>query len=359
MRGINICFDYENDDIPTRLCYPEKIIELPSEQFYQFKKNPHGDRLFIDRNEEFMYEGEHDEYHGLLLTSKATEDGIFVMSTPFKREVAHVPYARYYLDLEQNPALREFNADMVGAIDKIVNTAVENQVDGQYVTVTPKIRSMVNDGSFNEELLFRMLQDRDEIDEVSYDYETERIYILLAPDHVQRTDDSHLRELSDEDIEIMCAKHILWQHDAGGERADFSCCLIKDKDLSQRNLMDADFTGAKFSNTRLWKASLCFSNFDGAQFYNCDLSSVVAEECSFKNCDIRNCEMQNGIYTHSNLTGTVMRGCELYGVSLQNCCLEDTDFTDSNDQSVNRRGTTLDEQEWLDEAEEIKISMGG
>ena len=42
MRGINICFDYENDDIPTRLCYPEKIIELPSEQFYQFKKNPHG-----------------------------------------------------------------------------------------------------------------------------------------------------------------------------------------------------------------------------------------------------------------------------------------------------------------------------
>ena len=27
MRGINICFDYENDDIPTRLCYPEKIID--------------------------------------------------------------------------------------------------------------------------------------------------------------------------------------------------------------------------------------------------------------------------------------------------------------------------------------------
>ena len=155
----------------------------------------------------------------------------------------------------------------------------------------------------------------------------------------------------------MCAKHTLWLNDAGGEQADFSNCLLKDLDLSRKNLNSAVFVGAEFTNTRLCGTELCFAVLNNAKFYNCDLSDTVAEEAEFKGVDCIGSNFSRGIFTHSNFVGAIFSDCEMCCVSMQSCCIEETEFGDLNLTSVNLRDCSYDEQEWTEETLGQNISM--
>ena len=110
-----------------------------------------------------------------------------------------------------------------------------------------------------------MLSERPEIAEVDYDYENDTVSVALADEHIRFTDENGMRYLTEQDIEIMCAKHILWLNDEGGEQADFSNCVIRGMDLSRRNLNQAIFDGAKISNTQLYSAELCYASCVGTK----------------------------------------------------------------------------------------------
>ena len=139
----------------------------------------------------------------------------------------------------------------------------------------------------------------------------------------------------------MCAKHVLWLHDAGGEQADFSKCLLKDLDLSGKNLINAVFDGAKFINTNLRKASLCFSLFNETKFQNCNCIDIVAEESEFKNAECVACNFDGGIFTHSDFTGAKFYDCTIKNGSLQNCCLERINIGDMELGDVYMRGAVI------------------
>ena len=136
--------------------------------------------------------------------------------------------------------------------------------------------------------------------------------------------------MNSEEVEIICAKHILWLHDAGGEQADFSNCLIKDMNMSGKNLINSVFDGAKFVNTDLRRASLCFALFNSTRFQNCNLSNVIAEESEFKNAECIACDFDRAIFTHSDFTGAKFYDCTMKNGSLQNCCIDKTEFGDMN-----------------------------
>lgn len=150
------------------------------------------------------------------------------------------------------------------------------------------------------------------------------------------------------EIEIICAKHALWIYDEkGGERADFSNCLIENVDLSNCNLCGADFSGANFINCKLDDASMCDADFKNAKFKRCSLRHFTAEGANFKGTDFYNCDLNGAYFTGSNFTESKIADCNFYKASFMNCCLESCKSTNCNPKIANMSNVSYDESEWL------------
>lgn len=161
------------------------------------------------------------------------------------------------------------------------------------------------------------------------------------------------------ELEIICAKHALWIYgESGGERADFSNCLLENVNLSNCNLCGADFSGATFINCNLDDASMCDADFENAKFKRCSIRHFTAEEANFKGSDFYNCDLRGTCFTHSNFTNSKMADCNFSEASFMNCCLESWITTDCNLKIADMRNVSYDESEWLSE-QECGVTMGG
>lgn len=151
------------------------------------------------------------------------------------------------------------------------------------------------------------------------------------------------------EIEIICAKHALWIYgEKGGERADFSSCLIENVDLSNCNLCSTDFSGTTFINCKLDDASMCDADFKNAKFKQCSLRHFTAEGADFTESDFYNCDLQGAYFTASNFSEA----------SFMNCCLESWITTDCNLKIADMRNVSYDKSEWFEYNNEC-MSMGG
>ena len=109
--------------------------------------------------------------------------------------------------------------------------------------------------------------------------------------------------ITQEEADIMCAKHLLWLYDEnGGKQADFTNYDLTDICLEHNNLHSAIFINTKLKNTNLENSQLCFADFSYAkiqdsQFNNCDM-----EESIFDDAYITDCEFENVITTNSNIS---------------------------------------------------------
>lgn len=157
------------------------------------------------------------------------------------------------------------------------------------------------------------------------------------------------RILSDEEISVMCAKHILWLCDAGGEQADFSDCLLERRDFMHKNLNGAVFKNAKIVSSTFYDAELCFASFEGAEIDSCSFLECTAEEAVFKDALFISTELDGGQYAHSNFTDAVFRDSTLQGANLANCCIDGTDFGDADICFANLKNTSENEEEWARE----------
>lgn len=164
---------------------------------------------------------------------------------------------------------------------------------------------------------------------------------------------------SSTELEIICAKHALWIYGVtGGERADFSNCLLENVNLSNCNLCGADFSGATFINCKLDDASMCDADFGNAKFKRCSLRHFAAEEADFKDSDFYNCDLRGACFTHSNFTKSKMADCNFHETSFMNCCLESWISTNCNLNIADMSNVSYLESEWLNE-QEVGITMGG
>ena len=255
--------------------------------------------------------------------------------------------------LERHPAILAYAVEMSRLADRYAKQAVDSQLDG-----IGRIRYYdMNSGAFrdhiDEELLLDMILDHPEIEEIESDFEGYDFTIAEG----YRPKEQPLRELDEDEVEVMCAKHVLWHNGEGGEQADFSNCLIRDADLRHKNLMNANFDGARFIGVKFKDASLCFSSFDGASFYDCDLEKATAEECSFKGAKFVRTDLIWTAFGHSNMAGAQFIDCGTQNAIFQNCCIENADFGNASQGSMHMENTSDNEQEWLADAGEIKMKM--
>ena len=304
-----------------------------------------------------MYQDNDGVNHCLLVLCEERDDGIIVESegSSYARYSAYLPCARKLVQQEQYPSLTAHADEMRWLADKYVQKALNGQLDCQYRIDFDEVRNLCRHNEFNDDLFMDMLSDRDEIDDI--EFFDDGCTVTISEPYLRQEDEENLRRLNSEEVEIICAKHILWLHDAGGEQADFSNCLIKDLNLQVKNLINCCFDGAKFVNTDLRRASLCFALFNGTRFQNCNLSNVIAEESEFKNAECVACDFDRAIFTHSDFTGAKFYDCTMKNGSLQNCCIDKTEFADMNLDPVDMRNCSEDEQRWTAEQLGENISM--
>lgn len=161
------------------------------------------------------------------------------------------------------------------------------------------------------------------------------------------------------ELEIICAKHALWIYgESGGERADFSNCLLENVNLSNCNLCGADFSGAAFINCRFGNASMCDADFENAKFKRCSLRHFTAKGANFKGSDVYNCDLNGAYSTESNFTGSKVDDCNFYKASFRYCCLESWECANCDIHIADMRNVSYDETEWLNKEDE-GMSMGG
>ena len=147
--------------------------------------------------------------------------------------------------------------------EQYTQKAIIDQQSGMYRILTDELAL----DKVETQLLVGMLEDRPEI--AYLDDLGDELCIKLNPEYAH--EEKELPRLSQEDADVICAKHVLWLHDAGGEQADFSGYDLSGLNLSHRNLNSAIFAGTRMYETNLAQTELCFSDFTEATLFSCDL----------------------------------------------------------------------------------------
>ena len=206
--------------------------------------------------------------------------------------------------MEESSVLTEFVDRMIRITDELVDQIKTGQLDGEFHFHQDSVQASAAGEPVSLDLLCEMLYERPEIAGVElYDDE---VHVTVAPDYAVYENNTNYHVLNQEQVDVICALHTLWLNNVGGEQADFTDCLLKDINLTSRNLNYAVFTGAKLVNCMMYDAKLNTSIFDGAKLQNCQLINAQAEHCSFRNAFIVMTDIEAASTKHSNFTGATI-----------------------------------------------------
>ena len=206
--------------------------------------------------------------------------------------------------MEESTVLTEFVDRMIRITDELVDQIKTGQLDGEFHFHQDSVQASVAGEPVSLDLLCEMLYERPEI--AGVELCDDEVYVTVAPDYAVYENNTNYHVLNQEQVDVICALHTLWLNNVGGEQADFTDCLLKDINLTSRNLNYAVFTGAKLVDCMMYDAKLNTSIFDGAKIQNCQLINAQAEHCSFRNAFIVMTDMDAANTKHSNFTGATI-----------------------------------------------------
>lgn len=225
--------------------------------------------------------------------------------------------------MEESSVLTEFVDRMIRITDEMVDQIKECQVDGEYRFYANSFDVAADDEPADFDLFMAMLAERPEIAEVDY-AEDDQLYAILKPEFATYEDDSHRRKLTQQEVDVICAKHTLWLHDDSGEQADFTDCLLKGIDFSNRELDQAIFTGAKMVDCNLHETRLNGANFSNVKMYYCCAVRMQAKNSNFKGAFIQMSDLSISDLLHSNFSQTIFSNSTGGHCDMSDCCFDGT-----------------------------------
>lgn len=340
-----VLVDASTAKVPQR-CSARRIVEISKEQFEEFRKAPDKTYSFLEENTGYCRLGSYGEMDCLLVLPEDGRDGMLVMTNGTNQadKVAYMPFARDILRQERYFALSEYNRFMAELVEKYATAAVENQIDGKVIINLPQLKKDVQYYDFDERMFVEMLSERPEIAIV--EWSEEAYYVAVAHEFLRMEDDSDLIPLSQQEFEIMCAKHKLWLLDSGGEQADFSGRLLRKLDMTRISLDNAIFKGAKLTDCEMTYSTMKNANFDGTKIYNCRYNWIVATDASFRGTKFLGSDLANTKLNRSNLCEAVFRDCFVNGLDLTDSCVDRTDFCMIPTEEINMTDCCFDEKQW-------------
>ena len=296
-RRKEVCFE------PSE-CEIEKVIHLSDSDFARFQQTLLDNYDFLHENADLM-RVENGVTHCLLVVGETFEDGILVNSegSDYARYAAYFPNAKSFLLTqgqtqqvvqEEAPveaaspsavggisaALLAYGEKMNRLVDLAIFQALECHDQSTYIISPSELQDTSVRDPFDVELFIAMLKERPEIVDMDVGDNGE-VMVTLSLESIIEHDLSKMRVLTQDDVEIMYAKHILFNHDEGGEKADFSGCRLTNLDMRHMQFNGADFTGALLEGVRMNDAGLCFCTFRDAKLVGCNLNGAIAEESDF------------------------------------------------------------------------------
>ena len=290
-----------------------------------------------------LYVGSDGVTNALLILNNQTGEGILVNSegSSYARYSAYLPFAKPYLDYE-----------LARIADYCVSEGAENTSDGLWAITFDEIHEQfdmdVSENSGIQEELLDLLRTRQEIAKIiatEDEFEIQYSLDICPPVPVLK---EKYEEISQEDVDVAVAKHMLWVHDVpGGERADFSGKRLRDLDLSGYKLNSALFRDALLENCQFNSAELCFADFSGAVLKDCKLQYVSADELNLKSAFLENCDFSYLIGCHCNFADATFSECNLFNGKAMQCCFDNTTFycTDLDDAEIDP-GEGISERQW-------------
>lgn len=354
---INVPLRRKDTEIETSPCMVEKTVELSADWFDHFSQNLLNHYDFILENTDCMYQDKDGMNHCLLVLGEGRDDGILVEAegSSYARYSAFVPNARQLLRQEQRyePALQSYCDRMQAAMNEIVQTAPSRQQNGMLKIPLSDFSPSPGEYLLDTAMLCEMLSGQPEFDTAEL-FEDE-ILMQMNPKYLP-AEKKEYRPLSQEQADIICAKHILWLYDAGGEQADFSGYELSDLNLSHRNLNSALFNGALLSGTSFQESYLCFADFTGAKIENCNAKNIAADEAVFKNAVVRNCNFSGAFMEHCNFSGADLTGTTVKNARMQNACIDGATVPDTVFEQADFRNYSTDEQDWSEPSDPV-LSM--
>lgn len=357
---INTRLHCKDEEVKAENYIVEKVIELDDEEYESLCEDLMANRDFITENKESIYVDNNGTVHCILALGKSYDDGILINSEgyDYARYYSLIPNARQLVILDKYPVLNHFIERMAEVTENILSKAVaQSSEDNRNYIAELDEYNIPGEPIISPALLDDMLTDSGMVDDTILHDDSIELY--LTEQAVNTRYREHYDANWTTELEIICAKHALWIYDEkGGERADFSNCLLENVNLSNCNLCGADFSGATFINCNLDDASMCDADFENVRFERCSFKHYTAEGGNFKGSDFYNCDLNGAYFTGSNFTNSKIADCNFYKTSFMNCCLESCKCTNCNLKIANMSNVSYDELEWLSE-QECGVTMGG
>ena len=330
----------------------EDVVKLSTEEFANFCNHMNEDYDFISKNSDKYRVDESGIARCLLVVGKGQEDGILVISEGYSypRHTAYLPYAKAIVQQEKYPSLTKLNKNMVEAVDEQVEKALRYQKQGQYSFPESEL---YDKEPFNMDVFISMLAERPEINMSGQDDDIVRI--VVAPKFAYEEDDSHLKVITQKEFELIYAKHLLWLDNGSGEQADFSNCLLRNLEMSDRWLENMIFDNAKIIDSRMNGANVNASSFKGTRIIKTECMEMTAIDSDFTGARFSNCDLSRADMTSSNLTKTAFWDCHFYNSVLRESCLEKTKFHRTDIEDCDTTDCVYDEQEWTEQKNGLKL----
>ena len=330
----------------------EDVVKLSTEEFANFCNHMNEDYDFISKNSDKYRVDESGIARFLLVVGKGQEDGILVISEGYSypRHTAYLPYAKAIVQQEKYPSLTKLNKNMVEAVDEQVEKALRYQKQGQYSFPESEL---YDKEPFNMDVFISMLAERPEINMSGQDDDIVRI--VVAPKFAYEEDDCHLKVITQKEFELIYAKHLLWLDNGSGEQADFSNCLLRDLEMSDRWLENMIFDNAKIIDSRMNGANVNASSFKGTRIIKTECMEMTAIDSDFTGAKFSNCDLSRADMTSSNLTKTAFWDCYFYNSVLRESCLEKTKFHRTDMEDCDTTDCVYDEQEWTEQKNGLKL----
>lgn len=349
MRTIYTHFRYKEPALEVQPCVIEKVVELSAERYSYFCRHLTEDYDFIHECAEEQYKDGHGINHCLLVLGAGSRDGILVRSEGYDwaRYHAYLPNARQIVDMDRHPSLDEMNQEVVALVDKYAKLAVDCQLDGRYRISLDDIRNSSGNTYCQDSLIAEMLSERPELELVEEG--DNELYLFIAPEYVVVDNNEGMRQITKKDLDIICAKHVLWINGVGGEPADFSNCILEHLDLSGRNLEQACFENAKLVGCHLYRSNIKDASFQWARIHDCEMTDMQGDGATFADARIRGTDMSRSHLEGTNFSRASFAASDITTCHMANSCFDGTDFGDVRLDSAYADQASFSEQDWLGE----------
>ena len=221
------------------------------------------------------------------------------------------------------PALEEMTADMERIVDYYTKQTLERQSDGKASLLLSDVSERY-EGYLDYDLFANMIVERPEFDDVE-EYCGE-LSLRVNP----MFEDIHTRELSQQELDVICAKHVLWLNDSGGEQANLSNCVLKGLNLYGKDLSNSSCEHAVFDGCNLQSVDFSNAEMESARFINCKMQDIFANVTNFVQAEFRNCDISNSVVCDSLLTSATMQQCKVEDTQITNCQLDGFEYPDTD-----------------------------